>query len=288
MKRLGYVRLRLAIFGIVSLLLGSCISIVENVGRALDGSAFAEKKLATYRTVKKSKTSAGIELREMQNKAGEKSVVITLDRFPTITFRGLLLDENGDFYLTALNYLGGNTQGWNEYNMELYGQGKLTLSETSATLSIPQEIEAVQISRGRIRRYDTRITGTEALTALRNRHERILALAEWMSGREGSPVGLTLKEFEKHWKPILFPELVSRKTKPAGWQQENDQWARAEDIRWNTSYTERTFPELLRPIRDSGTMLRDWEEALDWVYYTCEWDRIMEQLAAETVLNRTK
>ena len=274
--------------GIACLLLGSCVSLVETTGRALDGSVFAEKKIATYRTVKKTKTSAGIELSEMQNKAGEKSVVITFDKFPTIKFRGSIPDENGEFYLTMLNYLGGSAQGWNEYSLDLYGQGTMTLSETSAMFSIPQEIETVQITWGRIRRYDTRITGTEALTALRNRHERILALTEWMNGRENPPREMDLKQFEHYWKPILFPELVSQKIKPAGWQQENDQWNKAEDIRWNTSYTERTFSELLRPIRDSGTMLRDWEEALDWVYYTYEWSVIVEQLTPETVFSRVK
>ena len=275
-------------FGIVSLLLGGCVSIVEGTGRALDGSAFAEKKIAKYRTEKKTKTSAGIELTEVQNKAGERSIVITLDQFPTIKIRGSAPDDTGEFNLTMLNYLGGNTQGWNEYSMDLYGQGTVSLGDTSATLSIPDAVETVQITWGRIRRYDTRITGTEALTNLRNRHERILAVTEWMASLEGAPEGLSLSSFEQHWKPILFPELASRKTKPDGWQQEGDQWNRAEDIRWNTSYTERTFPELLRNVRDSGTLLRDWEEALDWLYYTYEWDRILKQLAAETVLSKTR
>jgi len=288
MKRLSDVKLPIMAFVAAPLLLAGCVSIVEGAGRALDGSAFAEKKIAVYRTVKKSKTSDGIELREMQDKAGERSVVITLDQFPTIKIRGSAPDDAGEFSLTRLDYLGGNSQGWNEYSMDIYGQGTLALGETSAALAIPDAVETVQITWGRIRRYDTRITGNEALTNLRNRHERILALTEWMASQDGSPEGINLKDFEQHWKPIMFPELVSRKTQPDGWQMEGDQWNRAEDIRWNTSYTERAFPELLRTIRDSGTMLRDWEEALDWIYYAYEWDRILERLAAETVLGRVK
>jgi hypothetical protein len=76
---------------------------MEKSGQALDGSAFAEKKVAVYRTEKKSKTSAGIELQEMQNKAGERSVIITLDKFPAIKFRGSVPDENGEFQLTSLD-----------------------------------------------------------------------------------------------------------------------------------------------------------------------------------------
>jgi hypothetical protein len=92
--------------------------------------------------------------------------------------------------------------------------------------------------------------------------------------------------FEQFWKPILFPELISRKKQPVGWQREGDQWKKAEDIRWNISYTERTFPELLRNIRNSGTMLRDWEEALDWIYLEYEWENIMELLSKEIVFTR--
>ena len=288
MKRLGCARLRLMVLGIAALLLGGCVSLVENAGRVLDGSAFAEKKIAVYRTAKKSRSSEGIELREMRNKTGERSVVITLDRFPTIKIRGNAPDDSGEFSLTALDYLGGSYNGWNEYSLELYGQGTMTLGETSATMSIPQESETVQISWGRIRRYDTRITGNEALTLLRNRHERILALTEWMNSLDGSPKGLSLDDFERHWKPVLFPETVSRKKRPDDWQREDDQWVRAEDIRWNAGYTERVFPELLRNIRNSGTMLRDWEEAIGWMYYVYEWDRILGQLAEETVLGRVK
>ena len=75
---------------------------------------------------------------------------------------------------------------------------------------------------------------------------------------------------------------------PEGWERENDQWVKAEDIRWNTGYTERVFPEHLREIRNSGTLLRDWEEAVEWLYVEYEWDRLTEMLSGETVLYKTK
>jgi hypothetical protein len=265
---------------------------MEKSGRALDGSAFAEKTVAVYRTEKKSRKSAGIELQEMQNKAGERSVIITLDKFPAIKLRGSVPDENGEFHLSSLDYLGGNTNGWNEYRLEISGEGNMTPGENSLSFSINPEIETLQISSGKIRRFDTRLTGTEALASLNNRHERITAIAEWMKGHntteEGTSPAADKKTFEKYWEPVLFPELVSRSKRPADWQREGDQWNRAEDILWNTSYTERVFPELLREIRNSGTMLRDWEEALEWLFVLYEWDRITERLSQETVLNKIK
>jgi hypothetical protein len=264
----------------------SCVSVAEKTGQVLDGSAFAEKQTAVYRTARNA--DAAMEIREIRNKAGEYSIVITLQQFPAMKIQGTAPDNNGEFHLLALDYRGGNVHGWNEYRLDLAGSGNLVLGETTAKLSVSDEIHTIGISSGRIRRYDTRITGTDALSSLRNRHDRILALAKWMNSRENPPTFNNGDAFEKYWKPILFPEMVSKKKRPADWRQENDQWVRAESIRWNTRYTERVFPEVLWAIRNSGTMLRDWEEAVEWIYIEYEWSRIQELLAQDTILDRRK
>jgi hypothetical protein len=279
----------LGLFVMACFMFTGCVSLLETTGRALDKSVPAEKRIATYSTRKKNRVPAEMEMRQMQNKAGESSIVISLGKYPAMKIRGTMPDADGVFNLTSLDYLGGNTQGWNEFRLDLIGQGTLAVSRDTAILSISGELEPVQISWGRIRRYDTRITGTDALTNLRNRRERILALTEWMLDREKSPPSATeLKDFETYWKPILFPEVSPAKKRPEGWQQEGDSWIKTEDIRWNAGYTERAFPEMLRPIRDSGTMLRDWEEAAGWIYLEYEWNRILETLSHETVLFRQK
>ncbi|MDR0456255.1 MAG: hypothetical protein LBH20_06190 [Treponema sp.] len=279
-------KFRLIIYGLAPLLCLGCASLVDKAGRALDGSAFAEKKAAVYRTAEGSGET--MEIQKMRNKAGEYSIVIIMDKFPAMKIRGSAPDEQGEFQFIARDYLGGNVHGWNEYRLELSGPGNLVLSETTAMLSVPDEIETVGISSGRIRRYDTRITGTDALSGLRNRHERILAITEWLNSRENLSALNSQKEFEEYWKPVLFPEMVLNKKRPEGWQMESDQWVRAEDIRWNTSYTRRVFPELLWDIRNSGTMLRDWEEAVEWIYIEYEWSRIQELLSRETLFDRKK
>jgi hypothetical protein len=283
MKKMHYTRLILLCVSIAPLLCVSCASLIEKTGRLLDGSAFAEKTTAVYKTA-----DAAVEMRVVRNKAGDHSILLLLAKYPAIKLHGSMPDEKGEFTLTSLDYLGGNRHGWNEYRLDLSGMGNLILDKTSATVSVHPEIEAVQISSGRIRRYDTLITRSEALANLRNRRERILALAEWINSVENNPRNLSLKDFETHWKPLLFPETVFKKIRPSGWQREEDQWNRAEDIRWNTGYTERVFPEELWNIRNSGTMLRDWEEALKWLYLEYEWENIMELLSRQIILQKTK
>jgi len=268
--------------GIILLLCASCVSLLEKAGRALDGSAFAEKKKAVYK-------ASGMELWEMRNKAGVRSFIIMLEKYPTMKIRATWPDEEGEFNLVSLDYLGGSPQGWNEFKLDIAGEGKLVFGEKTAAISIHHDsVEQIQISFARIKRYDTRLSGNEALTLLRNRHERIRAITKWMNGRENAPTDMNVKNFEKYWKPVLFPEIVSKRKRSIDWQQENDQWVRAESINWNKGYTERLFPEELREIRNSATMLRDWEEALDWIYNEYELGRIQETLAMETVLQKKK
>jgi len=266
--------------GLILLLCAGCVSLVEKTGQALDGSAFAEKKTAVYK-------ASDMELWEMLDKAGGRSSIIKLNKYPTMKFRASAPNEQGEFNLVSLDYLGGSAQGWNEFRLDISGEGRLALDGTTAVISVP-EMEQIQISYARIKRYDTRLSGNEALTLLWNRYERIKSISEWMNGRQTASHDMDVKSFEKYWKPILFPETVSKKKRPPDWQRENDQWDRAESIRWNKSYTERLFPEELREIRNSGTMLRDWEEALDWIYNEYEWSRIQEMLSRKTVLQKSK
>jgi len=263
------------------LLFTSCVSLVEKAGQFLDGSASAEKKTAAYK-------ASDMELWEMLDKAGGRSFIIMLEKYPTMKFRASEPNEQGEFNLVSLDYLGGSPQGWNEFSLELAGEGRLVFDEKTASISVHRDsVETIQISYARIKRYDTRLSGNEALALLRNRHERIKSVAEWMKG-QSAPEAKDVNNFEKYWKPILFPETVSKKKRPPDWQRENDQWNRAESINWNKTYTERLFPEELREIRNSGTMLRDWEEALDWIYNEYEWNRIREILSRETVLQKNK
>jgi hypothetical protein len=278
--------LRNAAFLLLPLVLSGCVSLMEKTGRVLDGSAFAEKTVAVYRTAKTAET--GMEIRELRSKAGERSVGITLSQFPSMTLRGSAPGKDGGFALTSLEYLAGSAAGWNEYALDISGSGTLELGETGAVVRITDAPRTAEITRGKIHRYDTRITGDEALTSLRNRRDRLIALAEWMNAREDAPKGSGRKEFEKYWKPILLPEMTGGGKRPPDWRRETDQWVWAEDIRWNSGYTERIFPEELQTVRNSGTLLRDWEEALGWIYLAYEWERIGALLSRETTLQRIK
>jgi len=283
---MGLILRRISLIFIFAILLNACIGMMEKTGRVLDGSAFIEKTVSSYKASKKDGAPMDVEMFITQNDSYAHFIVISLPDFPMMKLRASYPEQDGVFLLTSLEYLAGNTHGWNEYSLDLLGEGSLILG--GRTILGALEMEKIQISKGRIHRYDTRVTGNDALTALRNRRDRVSATVNWMKSVQNVPALSSIDDFEKYWKPILFPEMVSKKKRPTDWLRENDSYKRADDINWNTGYTERTFSEELHPVRDSGTMLRDWEEALPWIYMEYNWENILQLFTNEIVFTKIK
>jgi hypothetical protein len=117
-----------------------------------------------------------------------------------------------------------------------------------------------------------------------------MVVAKWMKEQQNLPGFADQAAFEAYWKPILFPEILKAKERPAAWTADQTldrgPWVLGEDVKWNRVYTEAIFPEELWLVRNSGTLLRDWEEAAGWIYLEFEWDHIIELLSGEIELTK--
>jgi hypothetical protein len=284
----------------ISFFLAGCTSLIQKGGEVLEGSAFAEKRTALYSSDGKEK-EAKIELKEMQGKDGEDFIEITSSQWPGLALRGSVPGIDGSFQLTEARILSSHVSGWNEFSYELLGSGNFSSvlsfsGRESGVLYIEEGLERVQISAGKIRLKSRRLTGNTALVQLRNRRERILSLTEWM-GEWQEKAGnssyfddqfkddqfkddqykIDQNKFDEYWKSLLFPELVSEKKRPQEYStiNANAEWRRADGVKWNLTYTESIFPEALWELRNSGALLRDWEEALPWIFMEYSWDTII-------------
>jgi hypothetical protein len=263
---------------IVLLLFSGCLSAAEGAGRILEERF--DYTVTRYR-------GPGCQVLERGGMGGHE-LNILIDAVPAAVLRASLPEGDGTFYLKSLEYLGGNFQGWVEFSAALSGGGAFTAGDGVLRLTAPEE--PALISGGKIRREGTVLAGEEALTALNNRYERIRALAEWMR-RQDAPERAAgrVEDFEAYWKPLLLPELVPAKQRPRRYETGTAvRWAAAEQVRWNTSYTEQILPEELRPLRDSGTLKRDWEESRDWIFLVYAWDRIFHTLETSTIILQKK
>ncbi|MDR1956551.1 MAG: hypothetical protein LBQ30_06835 [Treponema sp.] len=274
--------MKLGIMACIIATLSGCTTLVEKAGQVLDGSLFAEQTQGVYRALE------GMELRQVQAKDGSESILVSLSAYPGLRFRASAPERDGRVFLQTLYFLGSSYEGWNELTLELTGEARLIISRTSALWRGGESLDRVRITGGKIRRELNRLSGEEALKALRNRDERIAALTEWMHTQPDVPDFTGEEDFTAYWKPMLLPELVPRKKRPPQWIEDHAFWVQAEDLRWNTSYTAALFPEALGTLRNSGALLRDWEEALGWIYVHYQWDRILDTLSKEYTLTKIR
>ena len=258
---------RILLFLITITFFTACTSLIQKGGDFLEGRA--DKVVSVYQR-------GNVEIREQESRNGLLYMEISISDWPGLTLRGSLPDSNGRIYITEARFLSTHIHGWNEFNLDVLGSAIFLVTSTGNTVFyIEEDLERVQISSGRILLKGNMLHGLPALVPLRNRRERILALNEWMEVSVFNRTFTDQKEFENHWKRILFPELVRQRNRPREYSSENAQWARADSIRWNLTYTERIFPQHLWEYRNSGAMLRDWEEALPWIFVEYSWDNII-------------
>jgi hypothetical protein len=276
MKKLMQTKRMLLFILPVLVSLSACTALVNRAGEILEGNKV--KVLEIFRTPgkKKEDKKRRIEVRLIRvNETGLEALEIEGALFPGFRLRAALPNEDGETAFSSLEFLSSSLDGWNEFSLELFGSGSFVVEGNTAVLKIAEAPERVEIREGRIRLNEKHFTGDGALSSLRSRRVRILALSEWMESQEEIPAFGNQAAFESFWKPWLFPELVSNKKKPLDWRLENDEFVWADSIHWNRSYTERVFPEELWEYRNSGALLRDWEEAAAWIFVEYAWDVII-------------
>jgi hypothetical protein len=265
------------------LFLSGCLSLTEGAGRLLEGKF--NYTVHRYRSPKTVPMGQGYQVLERAGKAG-RGLDILIEAVPFITLKASIPEQNGSFYLKSLDYLGGNSSGWVEFSLALSGGGTFISRDSGvSTLRLRPPTDAALISGGKIRREGTLLSGEEALRALNNRYERIRVLTEWMRQKEAPPQAAgSFENFESYWKPLLLPELVPRKKRPRLYSAgDKFRQVTAEQVRWNTVYTEKILPEELRSLRDSGTLKRDWEESREWIFLIYAWDHIFNTLETSAV-----
>jgi hypothetical protein len=275
-----------------------CMSLTENAGRIADGSKFSEKVLETCHG------ENGTRLSRIRLKDGSAALKLSLDSWPNLAFYLVPSDETGRYVLASYTFLVSAVKGWNEFTVNLSGTGSLedagNDSGGNARYRLTVEnVDETGIASGRVRSGDNRFGGGEALGILRNRKARIEALVGWMresavtagpsaaggtgpSASDGASAAAALsfqteKAFDAYWKPLLLPETVPKRKRPVAYDGSGGEWRRAEDVTWNAAYSAR-FPEDIALLRNSGALLRDWEEALPWIYLVFRWDDIINSI----------
>lgn len=273
-----------AVIFLFIILITGCTSLMEKAGQLLDGTLLEAKKLAEY----KESENDRFVLKHMRGKDGQEYFLITDSRMPALSMKTSMPDSSGRLYLTSYTFLCGSVSGWNEFTMDISASGTIENNGDNLSLHINAPIELIHISSGKIRYNDERLIDDSAVRSLNNRRERILALVEWMKMQQDAPSFTSEKDFQSYWQPLILPESVSAKKRPSAWSKEDELWNRGEDINWNVSYTQKIFPEELHVYRNSGALLRDWEESFSWIFLEYTWNDLCNQLSETIRLTKLK
>jgi hypothetical protein len=255
-----------ALAAILSLACGACAAVngvVERGGRFIEGADRKFKTASHWRHLGES----SVELRLGADETGAKGILFTSSELPWLRFYGTEPDSQGLFYLTKLHFLAGNYGGWQEYDADAAGRGRLRLfDESYGAFTLLDTIERGEIRGGKIRRESARLLDTRARDALRARDERIEYLTGWM--REYAALsGATFQSqdaFESWWRPKLLPKnALERRAAPR-------------------------LPEPLAERRAADALEADWYEASTWIYIEYDWKKTMDILRKEYIVTKIK
>lgn len=179
--------------------------------------------------------------------------------------------------LISLHWFNNWSNGWTDATFVVDGSLDLRRSASAWHLLVRSAPEIDGPSAVTIRYYNDYLGGTEALDQFTDRWNRIEAYAKFLHSRYGNIWPASTRNLER----ILFPEIYGYSTPPAP----DHASVEGSGVRWNSDYTRALFPKELRPIRDSGTMLRDWEESRGLWQLAFSWRGIWAK-AIETDLFR--
>ncbi|THB65756.1 MAG: hypothetical protein D6B26_03505 [Spirochaetaceae bacterium] len=181
-------------------------------------------------------------------------------------------------------------EGWS--SIEYMAEGVVQWEKTENQLYVASIIEAPQligVDKAEIRLRDTRLTGDRAWQEARRRSDRNLEITRlwrehaqprlFTNARPHYPWHLInpKENFEEFWGRHFFPERYGFKHV---YQTEfaDAEIISGEDIGCNTAVSQHLLPPEYQALRNSGTLFRDFEEGMEWVYLTWIWDHFFENV----------
>ena len=185
-------------------------------------------------------------------------------------------------------------RGWTEIEYMAQGTVYWTVDASSVTARIEQPVELIGVEQAAIRRRDTRLRGDYAWQEARRRSERIREIAVlwrdfapprlFQQARPNYPLHILFRRdnFLQYWGSTFFPEVYGWGDYWDGREEKQDSMTvRGEDIAWNVSVSEHLLPPEYTDLRNSGTLFRDFEEGLEWVYLVWVWEEFFTGIVPE-------
>jgi hypothetical protein len=195
------------------------------------------------------------------------------DALEGAVLRGQARREGGLWKLKIdrMDWFNNWNEGWTEASFEAEGELSLVPGGDSWAIVVDRAPAIGKPGSASIRLYGDYFVGDKALGLFSRRWDRIKTEAELLKQRFPDEWRDTDK-FRRGVRAFLFPELYGYAKAGAPPPGPDHGVSVGESIHWDTDYSASAFPETLREIRNSGTMLRDFEESLGLWRLWFRWD----------------
>lgn len=223
--------------------------------------------------------SVKIEIRKDKN--GKEITVLSSKVIEPIFFSGnLKTDSSGDmeFDISSINFFTNWEGGWTEGEGSVNAKLIFYKENDRYRCKVLENYEFFEITKGSLRFQDQYYYDEKGLNSVKHKFDRIVAVNDFLKTREDAPDFFRNSTFlndganshKLKTKEILFPEFfpnsIIYKSKEYEPKDPSSDLSIAETIVWNKIYTKKIMPENLRPIRDSGSMYRDFEETANLLF----------------------
>ena len=189
--------------------------------------------------------------------------------------------ENGDieFNIDSFYFLTNWVNGWTEGKYQAIGKILFKKVDKGFQPEVLEKFEMGEIDKGEVRMSDDYYQDEKGLKPIKDRVDRIMAVCDFLKQQKNYPefFGSALfktqygESFYNQTAKFLFPELFPDSvvySKTSNEYKTNDLSSDvklADTIVWNKKYTQKNFPKDpidLQGIRNSGTIYKDYEEAI--------------------------
>jgi hypothetical protein len=222
-------------FIIITLLLGGCATSVIKIGST-------EKYI---KKLGKDPKDPAIEFKVKENREGSLTGILTSPFIHWGEFKGeTVIHDNQDieFYIERFEYLDKWPNGWTQGIHEASGIILFQKQDDRWEAKVMEEVEIWDIIKGEIRYFNDYYRDNKGLGKVKNRMERIRALNDFI---------------KENGFPEYFGSLKKVTPSGPGFQRTVKNFL----FNKNTVY-----PETLQKVKESGTVMRDFEEASGLMY----------------------
>jgi hypothetical protein len=226
--------------------------------------------------------------------SGRASVDLPYGKGVRITGEAFIREDGSwIFHTDVLEWFSNWHKGWTRARFGMTGSFLLKPAGDSRKIEILEFPRIISVLEGQVRYREKRYYGDRSRDIISRRWTRASAASSYIRNTLNlssypfiiTGEGYDSKEFRKDLERLLFPEVYGYGAAfppPPYWEGPEDRYVEKEEVLWDRSYSRTYIPPELQPVRDSGTLFRDYWECSGFFILGSTWDLLWEEILPQS------